>query len=271
MQQRTTFDLGGFLRQGRCPATIGLIIANAVTFLTWFFTRSSLVGEFTFSTEAVAARPWSLLTYPLISCCRPFWVLLACYMLWLFGGSLERAWGTPRFLKFFAAVTVITSGSVWIGSRLLHTPGALVGLGLPLSALVVAWCLMNWEATVLFCFVLPIPARYLIWIDVGLTFFDYGVDYDPWLAFFALAGCGFAYLYLRGLPQWFPIRVQRPSRSQPRSRPLEFDGPARPRPRKSWNPVTLFQRWQRKRRFKRLWEDSGMDEMFRDSDPHKPR
>jgi hypothetical protein len=35
--------------------------------------------------------------------------------------------------------------------------------------------------------------------------------------------------------------------------------------------VTLFQRWQRKRRFKRLWEDSGMDEMFRDSDPHKPR
>jgi hypothetical protein len=130
---------------------------------------------------------------------------------------------------------------------------------------------MNPEAMVLLFFVLPIRAKYLAWIDVALTYFGYGSAFGPWLAFFALAGCGFACLYLRGLPKWFPLRVQRSPRSQPRPRPLEFDGPARPRPQKSWNPVTLFQRWQRKRRFKRLWEDSGMDEMFRDSDPHKPR
>lgn len=267
MYQRATFDFRSFFYQGRCPVTLGLLLANVATFLIWFFTRANFGGALLFSSSAVAARPWSLLTYPVVSY-GIYDVVLGGYMLWLFGGSLERAWGSRRFAWFLAAVTVITSGSLWVGSLLLDTPTLLSGLWLPLSALVVAWCLMNLTAVVLLFFVLPIQARYLAWLDVALTYFGYGSAFGPWLAFFALAGCGFAYLYLRGLPRGAFFRT-RPSQPSPSRRPLEFDASGRP-PR-SWNPLALLERWQRKRRFMRLWKDSGMDELFRDSDSDKPR
>ena len=264
MYQRTTFDFRSFFHQARCPVTVGLLLANVATFLMWFFTRLNFAGALGFSSSAVAARPWSLLTYPVVSY-GIYDVVLGGYMLWLFGGSLERAWGSRRFAWFFGAVTGITSGSLWIGSLLLHAPAFLAGLWLPLSALVVAWCLMNLTAVVLLFFVLPVQARVLAWLDVALTYFGYGSAYGPWLAFFALAGCGFAYLYLRGLPRGVLFRT-RPS-SPPR-RPLQPDAPVRPL--RSWNPLAILERWQRKRRFQRLWKDSGMEEMFRDSDSDKP-
>lgn len=269
MRQRPLFDFRSFFYQCRCPVTLALILANAATFLIWFFTRLNFKATLSFSSFAAAARPWSLLTYPLVSY-GIYEVVLGSYMLWLFGGSLERGWGSPRFVRFFAAVTVITSGSIWMGSLLLHTPGSLSGLWLPLSALVLAWCLVNSTAVVLLFFVLPIQARYLAWIDLAFTYFGYGSTCGPWLSLFALAGCGFAYLAIRGFPYNLPFRTPFQTSASPR-RPLEFEVSARPPSQRFWNPVAFLQRWQRKRRFMRLWKDSGMEEMFRDSDPDKPR
>ena len=101
MRQPSSFDFRYFLNHNRCPATIGLIIANLVTFVTFFFAQRDLWQSFVFHSPEAPIRPWSLLTYPLVNY-SPLGVLLAGYMLWLFGGSLERAWGTRRFLQFFA-------------------------------------------------------------------------------------------------------------------------------------------------------------------------
>ena len=189
------------------PVTRTLLLINALTFLTYFITAFLLgLGNpwhlLSFSTGAPWKAPWSFFTYPLVSY-GPFSLLLSGYWLWIVGGSLERAWSSRRFLRFFVGISLVSSLGLWLGSLLFGLLGAqtgawVTGLWLPLAGLTVAWCLINPDQIVLLGFILPIRSRQLIWVTFVLTYFGFAfASGAPWLAFFALAGPTAAYLYLQ--------------------------------------------------------------------------
>lgn len=227
---------------GSCPVTWAVIVANAVTFVLAFVGAGGLWTPLIFHTAGVAAAPWSILTYPLIGAGGILWVLLGGYMLWLFGGSLERAWGAADYIRFLLLAAVTTAVGLWIGTALLGVNASLAGLALPLAAATVAWAAINPSERLLLYFALPIEAR---WLAIGvavLVFFSFRFP----LGLFALAGCGSA---------WWYVRDGR-SRLTVGRRPVRFRrarAPARERGGvATLNPLALYRRWRLKRQFTRL-------------------
>lgn len=223
---------------GSCPITWFVIGANAVTFVVAFIGGGSLWEPFVFHASGLLEAPWSILTYPLIGAGGILWVLLGGYVMWLFGGSLERAWGAVDYARFIGLVTAVTALGVWLGATLLQRPASLAGLGMPLAAATVAWAAVNPSERLLLYFVLPIEAR---WLGIGvvvLVFFSFSFP----LGIFALAGCATAWMYVRT------------------GRYLLSAGPARRRARLTgWSerrgpltPFALYRRWRLKRQFTRL-------------------
>jgi len=198
-----------FLWESPEPVTRTLIAANLVTFLVYFvavfFLRGGNPWEWLeFSSSGWWLKPWSFLTYPLVTK-GLLTAAFANYWLWIVGGTLERSWGSRAFVRFFAGIAAATSVGIWVGSLLLGALGlepwlsiSLSSLWLPLAGLTVAWCLLNPDQVVLLGFVLPIPGRVLMWLTVAFVYFGFAMGYrTPWLAFFALSGVGVAYAYTR--------------------------------------------------------------------------
>ena len=110
-------------------------------------------------------RPWTLLTYPLVS----FDIIgVIFYGFWLFfvGGSLERSWGTRFYATYFFALAVISALGLTAGSFLVQIP-VLVTNWLPLAAITLTWCLLNPNEVIRFNFLFPIQAKWL-----GILVFD---------------------------------------------------------------------------------------------------
>ena len=227
---------------GSCPVTWSVIGAHTATFVVAFVGGGSLWEPFVFRTNAVLSALWSLLTYPLIGT-SIIWVLLGGYMMWMFGGSLERAWGVVGYIRFLVLVTLGTALGLWLGARLLGRPTFLAGLALPLAAVTVAWAAINPSERLLLYFVLPIEAR---WLAIGvavLVFFSFPFP----LGFFALAGCAIAWWYVRAGRYVFSggLTSRRPRRAR---------GPER---KTTLNPFALYRRWRLKRQFTRLMRGSS--------------
>jgi len=227
---------------GSCPVTWSVIGAHTLTFVAGFVGGGSLWIPFVLRTNAVLEAPWSLLTYPLIGV-GIVWVLLGGYMMWLFGGSLERAWGVAGYIRFLILVTLATAAGMWLGATLLGRSAALAGLSLPLAAVTVAWAAINPAERLLLYFVLPIESR---WLAIGvavLVFFSFPFP----MGLFALAGCAVAWWYVRT------------------GRYVLSGGPASRRPRRAraperrttLNPFALYRRWRLKRQFTRLMRGSS--------------
>jgi len=230
---------------GSCPVTWSVIGAHTATFVL-AFVGGGLWGPLVFHTAGVVTAPWTLLTYPLIGG-DILWVLLGGYMMWLFGGSLERAWGRADYIRFLILVTAATALGLWAGASLLGRSATLVGLGLPLAAATVAWAAINPSERLLLYFVLPIEAR---WLAVGvavLVFFSFPFP----LGLFALVGCAGAWWYVRRgrLLLVGSVGGRRARRASRRMGERER--------RVTLNPFALYRRWRLKRQSTRLMRGSA--------------
>jgi membrane associated rhomboid family serine protease len=219
---------------GDCPVTWAVIGATAVTFVLAFGGAGAALTGLLFVSGDAVARPWTLLTYPLVAGGHVLWVLVGAYVLWVFGGSLERAWGSRDYALFLALVTAAPAAALGVADGLLGRGTALAGITLPLAAVVVAWSLIHPSERVLAYFAIPIPGRWLGVIAAALVLFGFPVP----LGVFALSGCGVAVWYVRsgryGLPALRRRRWPRPGH-----------GP-------SLNPLRAWQRWRLRRRFLRV-------------------
>ncbi|HVH31198.1 MAG TPA: rhomboid family intramembrane serine protease [bacterium] len=232
---------------GDCPVTWALIIANGLTFLLDFIGSGSLESALVFYTGTVLQRPWTLLTYPLVAGGSIFWILLSAYILWLFGGSLERAWGSRQYAVFWALVAVTSALGLELGSTLTGRHVPLTGVGLPLASIVLVWATMNPSEVLLAYFVIPMQARWLGLIVLILTVFSFPFP----LGIFALAGPAVAVWFLR----WGRYGQLLHRGGRPRSRGAR----AREQDRLTVNPVVWFRRWRQRRRFRRLVRTLGPD------------
>ncbi|MGH2435813.1 MAG: DUF1751 domain-containing protein, partial [bacterium] len=113
---------------GDCPVTWAVLGANAVTFVTTFVTGARIWNPLAFRTAGLSERPWTAVTYPLVSDGQILWLLIGGYFFWVFGGSLERAWGRRDYIVFLALVTVAAALGLWLGAALLARVAFLSGL-----------------------------------------------------------------------------------------------------------------------------------------------
>jgi len=158
------------------PWTAGLITINIVTWLLNFFgmpeVPTALAGELGVNTA------WRWLTYPLFSPGQVLFFLIGLFVFYLFGGQLERRWGSEKFGRVFVVITLLTACAYWVGfaaiQQTLNPQAQVAGLWLPDISLFMIWAALNDEATVLAFFVIPIRARYMAIGIMVLTFFGHG-------------------------------------------------------------------------------------------------
>jgi membrane associated rhomboid family serine protease len=243
--------LSAWLRSGY-PLTMALIAANFLVLLLASFRLP--VGEYlALQLPLGLLRPWTLLTYPLVTL-GVLGMLFHAIWLYFVGGFLERAWGTRFFATYYAAMTVISALGLTLGAFLLRVP-VRADAWLPIAALTIAFCLINPHEIIRFWFILPIPARWIAIIEVVIIFFSYA-GYHPLMGFFALTGCAASYLWVRNRawsdaahytprPRAFPVKLPRR-----KARPLD-DRTSR----RSLNPLEWWARRRRKKQFERLMRD----------------
>jgi len=175
--QRDPRHFGG--ASGVTSAVKALLIANVAVFLVQSILRvwgaNSPVGESQFidlfglvpALTLLHGRVWQPITYLFLHG-NLFHLLLNMLMLWMFGVSLERHWGTRRFLRYYfvcgvgaAALTCVVA----FGSRTIGASGALFGLLLAYGMIWPNQVLMIWG-------IVPMRARTLVWVAAALELYS---------------------------------------------------------------------------------------------------
>lgn len=136
---------------------------------------------------------WQMFTYLFLHA-GLFHLLINMLMLWMFGTSVEHAWGARAFIPYYfvcgvggAVLTLLTSHSS--AHPTIGASGAVLGV-------VLAYGLMYPDRQVLLFFIIPIKMKYFIGALVLLDL--WGSAQDNGIANFAhLGGMLFGFLYLK--------------------------------------------------------------------------
>ncbi|MFT3693922.1 MAG: rhomboid family intramembrane serine protease [Kofleriaceae bacterium] len=114
---------------------------------------------------------WTLATGPLIET-DFFSLLLNMFMLWMFVPTLERFWGTRRFVRFAIITSIIGSLAGVLCGELLGREALITGLSPFTMAAVVAFGIVYARQPVQFFGVLPLTGRQMMYGFIGfLTLF----------------------------------------------------------------------------------------------------
>ncbi len=133
-----------------------------------------LYGWLGWSSPGWGAAPWTLLTWPLVQGGQVLSVVIGLYVV---GSVLPAVFGGYSYRKIAEAVGWMLAGGVAVGLA-LSVVGGLLGLPtghgfvlgwLPLTAgLFTLFGLRNAEGQVYLFFALPIDARAIVWVSLGL-------------------------------------------------------------------------------------------------------
>ncbi len=234
IERRVTFGPGSALT----PVVRALLVANAIIYLLQLLTAP--LGLEPFWLRHLALWPsqvlhhfafWQLLTYQFLHGSF-FHVLFNLFALWMFGGEVERALGSNRFLRLY-----LLSG---IGAGLfhllfnVHATAPVIGASGAIYGVLVAFAVLypNRVVTLLLFFVLPIQlkAKYLVAIFIAISTFS-GIESQIFglrdgIAHLAhLGGALTGFLFLRTGPlirDWqFTLRKRREWRRRAASREKE--------------------------------------------------
>ncbi len=236
----------------RIPLTKGLILSNAITFFLIALGRLQIIPDLlAYSPDTVTIRAWTLVTYPLVAGGDVIGILFSCYWLWIAGGTLERSLGTTRFGVFFFLMSAISALGLLAGTLLSGAAIGAQGLWLPLAGTTVAFAMMNPEQQILFFFIIPMKLKYLALLDVALVLLSYG-RISLILGVTALAGCAYAYWYVRrgAAFGWDSVRRERPPVVRVRQRPSLLS---------RLNPFARLRERRERKRLEDLFRKSGME------------
>lgn len=237
------------MNRDRSPVTKGIVLVNAVTLVLWAILHLGGLALLAFNSRTALSMPWTFVTYPLVNDGDLLGLVFAGYWLWIAGGSLERSWGSSKFLIYFFTMSAISALGLFVGG-LLTGISVPAGLWIPLAGLTVSFAMRNPEEQILFMFILPLKLKYLAMISTAAIFFSFGRMHIL-LGLFAVLGCAACYVYASlegtGGLRW--------SRS---------DNVIHIRPphavRLGLNPVSWYKAWRERKRLKDLFKRSGMDD-----------
>ena len=174
-----SYASGDMLRLGgmMTPAVKWLIIANSIVFIFELILGDSVQGFIRF----FGAVPqlfweslyfWQLFTYMFVhSPLDPFHILLNMLILWMFGITFERLWGTRRFLIFYfvgglagGLAVVLLSG---VSGTMSNIP--TIGASGAIYALIMAFGVWFPERNVYIYFFIPVKAKWLVRFIILIT------------------------------------------------------------------------------------------------------
>src|SRR6266403_733496 len=201
MRNDYRFRSTGYSWSGYFPLGVKwLLISNTAIFVLCFLFPSRSVFEwFALSPEMVLKHfaVWQLVTYMFLHGGIEH-ILFNMLALWMFGMTLEQDWGTRRFLKYYflcgigaGLCDVAINGIMgnW-GTHTIGASGAIYGL-------LLAFGVLYPNQTVLFFFIFPMKAKYMVMI-VGAIAFLGALNVNSGVSNFAhLGGMAFGYAYLR--------------------------------------------------------------------------
>jgi len=238
------------------PVTVAIIGIWIITFLIGF--GSTDFGPFRYFILDLNNLPFGiigLITYPLLFVTNGqigdiISLLFAGWMMYQFGGSLERGWGIKTYLLFLLG-TNIAAALVWeLGFHLIT--GIFIPLAnhwFMLASVIVGWAWLNPGEPINIWGILPIKAVWLGWFAIALLYFMLPPPIGPMrfiLGLFTQGGAVSAIAYVKYRRTWGWI----PRTPKPKSRTT------RPLRHPASNPFSAilrpFQEWQRKRRIAKL-------------------
>jgi len=188
------------------PMVKRLIIANVAVFVFQLMlggTASRRFIELFGLVPVFAVRKlmfWQFFTYMFLH--GGFWhILFNMFVLWMFGGDLERKWGEKQFLRYYL-ITGIGAGFIYYLSA-LNSSIPTIGASGAIFGILVAFGMTFPEriVTLLIFFVFPVSmkAKHLVMLFAALEFFLYlSPGSTVGVARFAhLGGMLVGYLYLK--------------------------------------------------------------------------
>ncbi len=193
------------------PAVKQLIIINVVVFVLQYLSRRALGGDYLsiiFGVNyygVIRGMIWQPVTYMFLHG-TPWHLALNMFILWMFGSSIEQAWGPREFLKFYFFTGVMAgllSLAVTIGQNVvtIGASGAIFGL-------LVAFGMLYPDRIILAFFIFPMRAKNFVLLLAALELMMTLEAGDPNANNIArgahIGGMLFGYLYLK-----FGDRVRR--------------------------------------------------------------
>lgn len=159
------------------PGTRGLVVALVlVSVATMLSGRMGGPGprELAFDADRIRhGEVWRPITSLFLEA-DPLSLLISGVIVWLFGSSFESMWGTRQFLRFyllsgvFGALVAIPVGMLTNLTGLFSDAAVSMGPSAAIDAMMVALVLSAPDSTVLFGFVLPMRAKTLIGLLLGM-------------------------------------------------------------------------------------------------------
>ena len=173
-----------------------LLLSNGIVYLAQLFLGSKLLYIFGLTPSLVKeGYIWQLATYMFLHG-GLFHILFNMFALYIFGGDIERAWGTKEFIKYY----FITGIGAGVASFLLsfNASTTTIGASGAIFGLLAAFALMFPDRIIYLYFLFPIKAKYMALLFGGielLASFRYTGD---GIGHFAhLGGMLVGYLYLK--------------------------------------------------------------------------
>jgi len=173
---------GGFAGSGAPPPADLLLLLGVVfvSFSMQFFETTRMVPALLRLTPAVLGGfVWQLVSYPFIGTGgASIWFLLELLVLFWFGRDVFWRLGRRRFWRLIlvtaavaAAVAVATHALMLLAGGGSAAPFiTMQGHRMLITILVAAFATLYGEATILLFFVLPVKARWFLWLEVLAAF-----------------------------------------------------------------------------------------------------
>lgn len=156
---------------GLTPWVTNLILANGALFILGSFGLLPLewqVFHLGFSPRWILQQPWTPLTYMFVHGGLGH-VFINMLILYFFGPPLERAWGSEKFVKYYAVAGLGGALFSLVLSPLVGT-APVVGASGAIYGVMLAFAL-NWpEVPVYIWGILPVKSK---WLVAGMAFFSF--------------------------------------------------------------------------------------------------
>jgi hypothetical protein len=164
---------------------VGLIAVVFVTFTLQFFQSTSAIPALLRLSPEVWQRGqiWRLVTYPLAGQGGPsVWFLLELLILYWFARDVYSRIGRRRFWSLLGwgtvagglAAVATALATVWIPAAAAPAPFTLMqGQRTLLVIVIAAFATLFAQATIYLFFILPVQARWFLWIEILFAFMGY--------------------------------------------------------------------------------------------------
>ena len=139
------------------PATRAILIANVVIYVLQVLTPETTTLPLALWPLGSYFHPWQLVTYAFLHDPKnPAHIFLNMFALFMFGGELERFWGSRRFLIYYFACVLSAGGVQLLTEQLAHAGEPTLGASGGVFGLLLAFA-MYFPTRRLIVFPIPVP------------------------------------------------------------------------------------------------------------------